>query len=131
MIPPPEIGRVIGGRYLVSVADGQWVVSDMEDHLRTVGRHMSFEAAKGQARKLYPQNGAEAPSPKEGWVPQPAPPTQKEEKKHVIVSSTASQSFKHQHVQPLRKAIHVPLPGGVGYSTRDFGGQRHGGAHGS
>jgi len=49
MDTPPEIGRVFGDRYLVSVADGQWVVSDMQNYLRTVGRHMSFDAAKAQA----------------------------------------------------------------------------------
>lgn len=78
----PEFGRVIGRRYLVSVADGQWVVSDMMNYLTVVERHRSFEAACKQAKELYPQSDATASTLKEGWVPQPAPPTQKEERKN-------------------------------------------------
>lgn len=54
MSSPPEIGRVFGNRYMVSVAFGQWVVSDLQNYLKTIGRHMSFEAAEKQARKLSP-----------------------------------------------------------------------------
>lgn len=67
--------RVIGGRYLVSVVDGYWVVSDMMNYLTTVGRrHMSYKLACLQAEKLSPpQHGAQAPSPKGGAGPYTRP----------------------------------------------------------
>ncbi|MCL4735362.1 MAG: hypothetical protein KJ050_10550 [Candidatus Omnitrophica bacterium] len=49
-----------GRRYLVSVASGKWVVSDMQNYMATVGRHTSFESAMNQAMDLA--NEIEPPS---------------------------------------------------------------------